>query len=117
MARLDLGWNREDIDFDKDGRLVIKNPELAREIRNVLMRGAGKLELFAHLPPAQDELTQDKVTQDTATPCPDPECLEPDSLGPKLPPPPPNMCGCRVVDPRRPVDPLDVQPSLDAHPK
>ena len=43
MARLDPGWNREDIDFDRNGRLVIKNPALAREVLVVLEKN-GRVE-------------------------------------------------------------------------
>lgn len=32
-ATRDPGWNRDDIDFDPDGRLVIKNQALVEEIR------------------------------------------------------------------------------------
>jgi hypothetical protein len=44
MARLDQGWNREDIEFDREGRLVIKNPELIREIQTLLEK-TGKIEI------------------------------------------------------------------------
>ncbi len=104
MARLDQGWNREDIDFDASGRLVIKNPALARELREQLKRNACKLELFAQLSP-----TQSTVTQDTDDPCVSPISGDtlltaPQPIGP--PQPPPNMCGCNisVQNPKAPAE-------------
>lgn len=114
MARLDLGWNRDDIDFDKSGRLVFKNPALAEEIRKALVKSGNTLELYM-----EPSTTQDTATQDTTTQCTDPKPDGEDEAGIKVPPPPPvNMCGCRatIPDPRKPGE-LEVQPRLGPTPR
>ena len=70
-------WNKDDLDFDGYGRLVIKNEALQQEIE----RHAEGAEKWG------DNLI-------TLARCPDP--LPPMGLeGPKGPPiPPPDLCGC-----------------------
>lgn len=101
-ATRDPGWNRDDIDFDGSGRLVIKNPELVREIQAVMRE---QKEIIICAGGAADSGT----ATDDATPCVDPPLITTTTTvkGPH----PTNMCGCRisVPDPKIPTE-VVVQP-------
>ena len=50
MSTPPVTWNTKDIDFDAEGRLVIKNPELIQAIRD-RMRDARRLTILTNPQP------------------------------------------------------------------